>query len=223
MVQRITVLPGIVVRVENEYQSMRSMEIPRFGNIITLPEDLTELTFYGRGPEENYIDRNWGTTLGIYHSTVKRQYHPYIRPQETGNKTDVRWLTLTNLNGIGIRIEGLQPLSISALNYRPEDFDPGLTKKFQGVNNLYPRKEVTLSVDLFQRGLGGNDSWGHNHWMTIGSMVKTIITDILFSLKNNYLLYNILYHEKIDLLTYISNNYRLSGSGATIGRQRSHR
>ena len=139
---------------------MRSMEIPRFGNIITLPEDLTELTFYGRGPEENYIDRNWGTTLGIYHSTVKRQYHPYIRPQETGNKTDVRWLTLTNLNGIGIRIEGLQPLSISALNYRPEDFDPGLTKKFQGVNNLYPRKEVTLSVDLFQRGLGGNDSWG---------------------------------------------------------------
>lgn len=160
LVQRITVLPGIVVRVENEYQSMRSMEIPRFGNIITLPEDLTELTFYGRGPEENYVDRNWGTTLGIYHSTVKRQYHPYIRPQETGNKTDVRWLTLTNLNGIGIRIEGLQPLSISALNYRPEDFDPGLTKKFQGVNNLYPRKEVTLSVDLFQRGLGGNDSWG---------------------------------------------------------------
>ena len=69
-------------------------------------------------------------------------------------------MTLTDEQGVGIRIEGSQPLCVSALNNRPEDFDPGLTKKYRHINDITPRKEVVLSVDLAQRGVGGDNSWG---------------------------------------------------------------
>lgn len=132
----------------------------RIGMLLTLPKQLNHFTYYGRGPWENYIDRNKSTLIGIYQSTVEEEAFPYIRPQETGNKTDVRWLTLTDDNGKGIRIEGAQPLSVSATNYRPEDLDPGLTKKQQHHSDLLPRKEVVLNVDLIQRGVAGLNSWG---------------------------------------------------------------
>ncbi|WP_080903334.1 glycoside hydrolase family 2 TIM barrel-domain containing protein [Parabacteroides sp. Marseille-P3160] len=132
----------------------------RIGMLLTLPKQLNHFTYYGRGPWENYIDRNKSTLIGIYQSTVEEEAFPYIRPQETGNKTDVRWLTLTDDNGKGIRIEGAQPLSVSATNYRPEDLDPGLTKKQQHHSDLLPRKEVLLNVDLIQRGVAGLNSWG---------------------------------------------------------------
>jgi len=86
---------------------------------------------------------------------------PYTRPQENGYKTDLRWLTMTNNEGKGIRIEGLQPICASALNNWPEDFDPGLSKKYRHTNDITPnRDEVILSVDLAQRGVGGDTSWG---------------------------------------------------------------
>jgi beta-galactosidase len=85
---------------------------------------------------------------------------PYTRPQENGYKTDVRWLTLTNNDGKGIQIKGLQPICVSALNNYPEDFDPGLSKKYRHTNDITPRKEVVLCVDLTQRGVGGDNSWG---------------------------------------------------------------
>jgi hypothetical protein len=84
----------------------------------------------------------------------------YIRQQESGYKTDVRWLTLTNGEGRGIKIDGIQPVSFSALNNRTEDFDPGLTKKQQHPTDIRPRHEVYLSIDLKQRGVGGDNSWG---------------------------------------------------------------
>jgi beta-galactosidase len=148
--------------VNNQFKagSNELPEMPRFGMIMTLGKEYENFAFYGRGPWENYTDRNTASFLGVYISKVDDQYVPYTRPQENGYKTDVRWLTLTNGDGEGIKIEGLQPLCISALNNFPEDFDPGLTKKYRHINDITPRKEVILCVDLAQRGVGGDNSWG---------------------------------------------------------------
>ncbi|NDW18962.1 DUF4981 domain-containing protein [Dysgonomonas sp. 216] len=135
-------------------------EMMRFGMIMILPKNMDNFTWYGRGPHENYIDRKFDTFMGVWNGKVEDQAHAYIRPQETGNKTDVRWLTLESEGGRSIRIDGGQPLSVSALNYRPEDLDPGMTKKQQHMSDLLPRYETVLSVDLFQRGVGGLQSWG---------------------------------------------------------------
>jgi len=149
----------------NAHYKSLSDELPemmRFGMLMTLPKEYNNFEWYGRGPRENYIDRKHDTFMGIWKGLVEEQAYHYYRPQETGNKTDVRWLTLTNDKGKGILIEGAQPLSVSALNNRPEDFDPGMTKKQQHWSDILPRNEVVLSVDLFQRGVGGLNSWGSN-------------------------------------------------------------
>jgi beta-galactosidase len=148
--------------VEAHYKALSGdlPEMMRFGMIMTFPESTDEFTWYGRGPRENYIDRNLDAFMGIWNGKVTEQVHPYIRPQETGNKTDVRWLTLTDKNGKGIKIAGTQPLSASALNNRPEDFDPGTTKKQQHASDIIPRHETVLCVDLFQRGVAGLNTWG---------------------------------------------------------------
>lgn len=134
-------------------------ELPRFGFNFELQNRFQNFTWYGRGPWENYVDRKFDTFMGVWKGEVKDQAHAYYRPQETGNKTDVRWLTLTDENGKGIRIDGGQPLSVSATNYRTEDLDPGMTKKQQHFKDVLPAKNVILNVDLFQRGVAGLDSW----------------------------------------------------------------
>lgn len=135
-------------------------EMVRFGMIMTLPKELDNFTWYGRGPWENYIDRHGDTFMGIWNGKVEEQAFAYYRPQETGNKTDVRWLTLVNKDGKGIKVTGAQPLSVSATNNKPEDLDPGTTKKQQHASDVLPRPETVLCVDLFQRGVAGLDSWG---------------------------------------------------------------
>ncbi|GHV51343.1 beta-galactosidase [Bacteroidia bacterium] len=135
-------------------------EMMRFGMIMSLPEEYDNFTWYGRGPGENYVDRNADAFMGIWNGKVEEQAFAYYRPQETGNKTGVRWLTLKDSSGKGLRVTGAQPLSVSALNNYPEDFDPGVTKKQQHASDIIPREEVVLSVDLFQRGLAGVNSWG---------------------------------------------------------------
>lgn len=135
-------------------------ELPRFGMIMSLNKEYDNFTYYGRGPLENYSDRNTASFIGLYNGKVADQYYPYTRPQENGYKTDVRWLSLTNNEGKGIRIEGLQPICASALNNWPEDFDPGLSKKYRHTNDITARNEVVLCVDLAQRGVGGDNSWG---------------------------------------------------------------
>lgn len=156
-----TVNPDGSLKIDTHYKALSDdlPEIMRFGMLMTLPKEMSNFTWYGRGPWENYVDRNRDTFMGIWNSSVENQAFTYFRPQETGNKTDVRWLTLNNTDGNGIMIEGNQPLSVSALNYLPEDLDPGMTKKQQHWSDVLPRKEVVLCVDLFQRGLGGLDSW----------------------------------------------------------------
>ena len=135
-------------------------EMPRFGMIMSLGREFDNFTYYGRGPWENYADRNNASLIGIYSSKVAEQYVPYTRPQENGYKTDLRWLTLTNDEGKGIRIEGLQSICASALHNRPMDFDEGLRKINRHASDITPRKEVILCVDLAQRGVGGDNSWG---------------------------------------------------------------
>ncbi len=143
-------------------------ELPRFGMRMQLPPQFDSLRYYGRGPWENYSDRNTSSFVGLYSDNVQNQFtENYIRPQENGYKTDVRWLTLINEKGSGILIEGVQPLCFSALNHSAESMDPGMTKKQQHPSNLPPDKTVYLHIDLKQRGVGGDDSWGalpHNQY-----------------------------------------------------------
>lgn len=135
-------------------------EMPRFGLMFKLPFSYKNLNWYGRGPWENYSDRKTATLIGMYKSTVAEQFHPYIRPQETGNKSDVRWMTITDDKGFGLKVTGDQPLNITALNYLSEDLDPGLSKKQQHPVDIVPHSETYLNVDMFQRGVGGLNSWG---------------------------------------------------------------
>ena len=150
------------LKVEAKWQRQGEYvpELPRFGMRMIFPQNYTHLTFYGRGPWENYSDRNESSFIGLSEQSTSEQLFPYVRPQESGNKSDVRYVELRNDLGIGVRIEGLQPLNISAMPYRSEDLDPGLTKKQMHYSDIEPRREVVLHVDLAQRGLGGDDSWG---------------------------------------------------------------
>ena len=154
-------LPSGQLEVTAAWQSDGSLpELPRFGMRMRLPQECKRFTWYGRGPWENYSDRKSASLVGIWSQSTDEQYYPYLRPQETGNKCDVRWLTLTDSEGRGVRIDAPQLLSVSAMPYLTEDFDPGLTKKQQHACDIRPRRETVLHVDLAQRGLGGDDSWG---------------------------------------------------------------
>ncbi|MDR0834562.1 MAG: DUF4981 domain-containing protein [Candidatus Symbiothrix sp.] len=135
-------------------------ELPRFGTQLRLSSEFDNFEYYGRGPWENYSDRNTSSFVGIYNSTVAEQGFDYIRPQENGNKTGVRWLTLTNSDGTGIKISGAQPLSVKVAHNQADDLDFGTPKKNAHPSDVTPRKEVFLNVDLLQRGLGGDNSWG---------------------------------------------------------------
>ena len=152
---------ALTVNISYKAGAVELPEMPRFGMIMSLDKEFDNFAYYGRGPWENYSDRNYSSHIGLYNSKVSDQYVPYTRPQENGYKTDLRWLTLTNNDGKGLRIEGLQPICASALNNWPEDFDPGLSKKYRHPNDITPnRDEIILSVDLAQRGVGGDTSWG---------------------------------------------------------------
>jgi len=136
-------------------------ELPRFGMRMELPKYFDQLQYYGRGPWENYSDRKTSAFIGTYKDSVQNQFAwNYIRPQESGYKSDARWLKLTDKAGEGLIVEGLQPFCFSALNVQTEDLDPGLTKKQQHTIDVKTRDQVTLQIDLNQRGLGGDNSWG---------------------------------------------------------------
>ena len=138
-------------------------EMPRFGMRLKLNGTYDNLSYYGRGPWENYSDRNTASFMGEYSDKVINQYtRNYIRPQESGYKTDVRWLTLKNANGQGVKIEGQQPVGFSALNISTEDLDPGKKKSQRHPSDLDldSKEAVYLHLDYKQRGVGGDDSWG---------------------------------------------------------------
>lgn len=135
-------------------------EMMRFGMNMELYKQYSNFVWYGRGPWETYVDRKEDAFMGVWNGDVSEQAFPYYRPQEAGNKTDVRWFTLTDKNGKGIKVTGAQPLHVNATNYRTEDWDPGTTKKQQHASDVLPADRIILNVDLFQRGVGGLNSWG---------------------------------------------------------------
>jgi len=133
----------------------------RFGMQMVLSQKFSEVNYYGRGPVENYIDRNHSAFIGLYHQKVDEQFYPYIRPQETGNKTDLRWFSVLHQGGKkGLRISAAHSFSGSALHYLPEDLDDGLAKDQRHPAELTERPFTVVQIDLKQMGLGCIDSWG---------------------------------------------------------------
>lgn len=133
----------------------------RLGLQWILPREWEYIRYYGRGPWENYPDRKSAALVGIYSQTVSEQYYPYVRPQETGTKSDVRWWELTDKDGHGYRISAPEPFMASALHYTIESMDDGDDKNdYQSHGSLVPETDATiLHIDGFQQGVGGVDSW----------------------------------------------------------------
>ncbi|MGY8909076.1 MAG: beta-galactosidase small subunit-related protein, partial [Flavobacteriales bacterium] len=152
---------SILITASIDVTGKETPEIPRFGMRLELPIAYQNLSYYGRGPWENYSDRNRSSFIGTYQDNIKNQFTwTYIRPQEAGYKTDVRWLTLKNGSGQGLEIKGAQPLGFSALNLSTETLDPGDWKSQKHPTDIITEDKVYLHVDLKQRGLGGDNSWG---------------------------------------------------------------
>ena len=151
------------IKVTQKMTSDKNAEVPnlfRFGMQMQMPKSFDKVEYYGRGPVENYIDRKANADLGIYRQSVTEQFYPYIRPQETGTKSDIRWWKTLNMAGRGIQVIASKPFSASALHYTIESLDEGLYKK-QGHSQEVEEADLTnFCFDLIQAGLGCEDSWG---------------------------------------------------------------
>ena len=136
----------------------------RYGMQLQMPASFSKLEYYGRGPEENYIDRHSSSFIGKYEANVKDEYYPYVRPQESGNHTDIRYFSIFNpATGKGITFEGYAPMECSAIPYLVEDLDAGIEKEHawgQHSGDLVEKGLVQLHIQQCQFGLGCIDSWG---------------------------------------------------------------
>ncbi|NLR82176.1 glycoside hydrolase family 2 TIM barrel-domain containing protein [Chitinophaga eiseniae] len=151
------------VKVNNELTVVKGKYplLLRVGNDLQLNKQYNQISYYGRGPWENYTDRKTASFVGIYQQPVDSQYFPYARPQESGNKSDVRWVNMTNKKGKGIRFEYADSLiSFAALPYSLDDLDPEADKKQYHSGELVPRNTIYMHVDMQQSGVQGIDSWG---------------------------------------------------------------
>ena len=159
-----TIMGNGIVKIENEIINAddKIPVIPRIGMKMQIPAEFTQLEYFGRGPWENYCDRNSSTFVGLYKSTVAEQYVPYIRPQENGHRTDVRWMALTRTDGSGLLVVAGSLIEFNALNNTAEDFDagPDKNKNLLHSNDIKPRELVELHIDYRQIGVAGDDSWG---------------------------------------------------------------
>ena len=136
----------------------------RYGMQLQMPASFSKLEYYGRGPEENYIDRHSSSFIGKYEANVKDEYYPYVRPQESGNHTDIRYFSIFNpTTGKGITFEGYAPMECSTIPYLVEDLDAGIEKEHawgQHSGDLVEKGLVQLHIQQRQFGLGCIDSWG---------------------------------------------------------------
>ncbi|MGL4520642.1 MAG: glycoside hydrolase family 2 TIM barrel-domain containing protein [Phocaeicola sp.] len=161
------------------------LEVPRIGIRFRMPAAYEKLAYFGRGGEENYIDRKHGTMVGLYETTASKNYYPYVRPQENGHHTDTRWLALTGGKG-GLAIVADEVVGFNALRNSIEDFDSeesthiyqwnnftpqeianrseaaakDVLRRMHHINDVKPRDFVEVCVDWKQQGVGGYDSWG---------------------------------------------------------------
>ncbi len=162
---------GILVNCRLVKTSDNWAETPRIGLNIELKRMLEELSWYGRGPFESYWDRKTGAPIGIYSGSVSDQYWAYLRPQENGNKTDVRWIKLINpVSGHGLLIKGIPTVDFSVHHQLMEDFESlertdgrhrdGDIVKNRHTIDVQERDLTSLNIDYRQMGVGGDDSWG---------------------------------------------------------------
>lgn len=134
--------------------------LPRFGLQLPFARLFDQVEYYGRGPVENYADRKTSEFIGKYKQTVSEQFFPYIRPQETGTKSDVRWWELTQKSGMGLKIYASVPFSASALHFTNNDLDDFEQKEQRHSGELEEQDMTVLSIDLKQMGLGCINTWG---------------------------------------------------------------
>lgn len=160
--------------------------VPRIGVRFRLPSEMNNVAYFGRGPEENYIDRNAGVSVDLFRTTADDMYYPYVRPQENGHRTDTRWLTLSDRKGHSLTIYADQTIGFNALRNSIEDFDgeeatqhdyqwnnrnaeelkhdlstaQNIKPRQTHINDITPRDFVEVCVDMKQMGVGGFDSWG---------------------------------------------------------------
>ncbi len=133
--------------------------IPRFGNNFIINNSYNQVNWYGRGPQENYQDRNSAAFIEMYKASVEDLYFSYIRPQENGYKTDVRWVTFTNTSGNGIKVLGPKAINFSAHHQYNSDFDAGKEKQQRHTTDIKKRNFVNINIDNKQMGVGGDTSW----------------------------------------------------------------
>lgn len=158
-----TIFDNGVLKIDNDFKAVKGKHdmILRMGNDLVLPKSLNTLIWYGRGPWESYSDRKYSAMVGIYEGAVKDQYHPYVRPQESGNKTDVRWAEVTNGKGKGIKVLYADSLlNVKALPFTWEQLYPSSEKGQEHSELLEPGNNTYFDVDLGQMGVGGINSWG---------------------------------------------------------------
>ena len=134
----------------------------RFGMQMQMPESFSRIRYYGRGPTENYCDRNNSTPVGLYNQSVAEQFYPYIRPQETGTKCDLRWWRQTDSEGNGFTVLSDKEFSASALHCSIADLNDGDEKEQRHSPQVPKSRYTNLCIDLAQAGVGGVDSWSKN-------------------------------------------------------------
>jgi beta-galactosidase len=160
------------ILVNNDFK-MTADELPeivRMGMNLVMPRNFDQMSWLGRGPQESYADRKTGAFVGLYSGSVADQYWAYLRPQENGNKTDVRWMTLTDKAGNGLLFSGMPLLEVSAHHNIMEDFEspmrtdgrqtPGVKVENRHTTDVKPRDLTSVNIDYKQMGVGGDTSWG---------------------------------------------------------------
>lgn len=161
--QKLTVYADGSVKVDNQFEAVKGNYklMMRIGSDLQVSKQLDQIKWFGRGPGESYWDRKTASLVGVYNQTIGEQYYAYARPQEIGNKSEVRWYSVTNKKGTGLRIEFAKDLlNCSALPYSIDDLDPETDKKQYHSGELVTRDDIYMHIDLQQTGMQGMDSWG---------------------------------------------------------------
>ena len=141
----------------------RRSYLPRIGTQFVFNKDYDQVTWYGRGPHENYVDRKSSAFVGLYESTVSDLEVPYVRPQENGHRTDIRSLSLVNSDGKGAKFSGFPLIAFNASHYDMHEFDSSalqVSRRNMHPTDLTKQAHIYLNIDYAQRGVGGTDSWG---------------------------------------------------------------
>ncbi len=160
------------VQVDNHFKMTKENlpEIVRMGMNLVMPRSFDRIAWLGRGPQENYQDRKTGAFVGLYSMNVADVYFPYVRPQENGNRTDIRWAAITDSTGNGLLFKGMPLLEVTAHHNIMEDFESPVRSTSRMVDgkkvinrhtcDVVPRDLTSVNIDFKQMGVGGDDSWG---------------------------------------------------------------